>query len=35
MGFTQTEKLINYSRENSSLAMYAFFNHIVLHNDKL
>lgn len=27
--FNQTEKLINYSRDHSSLAMYAFFNHIV------
>lgn len=29
MHFPQTKKLINYSRKNSSLAMYAFFNHIV------
>lgn len=27
--FTQTDDLINYSRRQSSLAMYAFYNHIV------
>lgn len=35
--FGQTEDLINYSRDNESLAMYSFFNHILadsltLHN---
>lgn len=29
MDFCQNEDLINYSRKNSSLAMYAFYNHIV------
>lgn len=27
--FDQTETLIKYSRDNASLAMYAFFNHII------
>lgn len=29
MHFGQTEDLINYSRENDSLALYSFFNHII------
>jgi hypothetical protein len=29
MHYPQTEVLINYSRNNSSLALYAFFNHLI------
>jgi hypothetical protein len=29
MHFPQTEDLINYSRDNESLALYAFFNHLI------